>query len=436
VPAAQFEGSRWGAAWKLAALSGAGVLALAWTTPARADDQTPSPPPLMVAKAAVIAQDEPDATVPADVSVAETDSTAAPAPDPVPVRIVAPTGWKLAAKAPVVHRAAPAHVRVVVAHPAPAPVISAPARPVHPARPHHTAKRVHSRRAAAPRGWYQLRSVQYRVARADTGNVRPSLAAAPAQEPAASAAVLARQPVQKARTLCELRLHKCLQLCSWNATDNGPENGRWIGVCISSLDLDSQLDRLHELFIQRLWSIALDDRGTVAARQYQCFGTQYQSGACVSARPPRAKAADTHVSGRPVPAVATRVVHVESHPGGRVLAAVATRRTPPAKTVVRSSPSPSPSPQPRVRREVAPAPATATQSDDSSDWLLRSLVVLIAIAMLALVLAAGSELPSAGAAVTGVRTRLASKGLSSSRIDLGRESPNAPPRDGGIPYRD
>jgi hypothetical protein len=62
--------------------------------------------------------------------------------------------------------------------------------------------------------------------------------------------------------------------------------------------------------------------------------------------------------------------------------------------------------------------------------------VLIAIAMLALVIAAGSELPATGPALTGMRTRLASKGLSSSRIDLGRESPSTPPRDGGIAYRD
>jgi hypothetical protein len=50
------------------------------------------------------------------------------------------------------------------------------------------------------------------------------------------------------------------------------------------------------------------------------------------------------------------------------------------------------------------------------------------MALLALLLAAGSVLPGVGT----VRTRLGSRGLSSSSIDLGRESP----RGRGISYRD
>src|SRR5262249_7838607 len=72
----------------------------------------------------------------------------------------------------------------------------------------------------------------------------------------------------------------------------------------------------------------------------------------------------------------------------------------------------------------------------SGDWLLRSLVVLVAAAMVALLLAAVSELPPAETAVSGMRTRLASKGLSSSRIDLGRERAAAPARGNGVSYRD
>jgi hypothetical protein len=64
--------------------------------------------------------------------------------------------------------------------------------------------------------------------------------------------------------------------------------------------------------------------------------------------------------------------------------------------------------------------------------VLRSLVALIGIAILALLLSAGSALPPVGT----VKTRLASKGLSAGRIDLGRKSAAARPRGGGIPYRD
>jgi hypothetical protein len=104
-----------------------------------------------------------------------------------------------------------------------------------------------------------------------------------------------------------------------------------------------------------------------------------------------------------------------------VLAAASTHKSRAATAV--ESPSPG-------TREVAPA--AQARAGASSDWLLRSLVALVGIAMLALVLAAGSVLPGPGT----VRTRLASKGLSSSRIDLGRERAAAPARGRGIPYRD
>src|SRR5262249_5953932 len=108
----------------------------------------------------------------------------------------------------------------------------------------------------------------------------------------------------------------------------------------------------------------------------------------------------------------------------RVRAAVATHRAPAVRAAVVDRPA--------GRREVAPKSEAAA----SGDWLLRSLVVLVAAAMVALLLAAVSELPPAETAVSGMRTRLASKGLSSSRIDLGRERAAAPARGNGISYRD
>jgi hypothetical protein len=127
-----------------------------------------------------------------------------------------------------------------------------------------------------------------------------------------------------------------------------------------------------------------------------------------------------------VQADARSLAHVTIGHSRRQAAAVVTHGARSAtKTVVR---------RPRAVREVAPAQAGGT--DASADWLLRSLVALIGLAMLALLLAASSQLPAAGPAVGELRARLGSKGLSSSRIDLGRERSASPPRGRGIPYRD
>jgi hypothetical protein len=407
VQAAQIEG----ALWKLAALSGAGMLALALATPARADDQAP-PPPLMLAKTAVIAADEPDATVPIDAATPETDSAPVPAADPAPVRVVATPGWKLAAKPHVVHHAAPVPAQPSTPH----PVISTPSQPVRAARPHHAAKRARSARAPTRTAWYQVVPTQYRDARADSRDSRPTVGARPASTAAAAVAPPSPAHPQKARTICQLRLRKCLQFCSWIATDNASQNERWIGPCISSPDPPSRLDRLHELLLQRLWTVALVDRRTASERQYQHLGTQYQTGTASFGWELVAARSNSRARSRPAP-VATPValVSVARRGHARVLAAVAThhRPRPAAKTLERPSPE---------------ARGAAAQPRASTDGPFPSTVALIGMALLALLLAAGSVLPGVGT----VRTRLGSRGLSSSSIDLGRESP----RGRGISYRD
>ena len=213
---------------------------------------------------------------------------------------------------------------------------------------------------------------------------------------------------------------------------NGSQNERWIGACISSYEPVEKLDKVHQLLLRRLWSIALDVRNAASGRQYQCFAPQYQSGACATARsshPATRIRPQLHRQTTPAPvqppAVRTLARVTFRHPR-RATAAVATHGTRSAtKTVVR---------RPHTTREVAPAEAGATGG--SADWLVRSLVALVGVAMLALLLAASSQLPAAGTAVSGMRTRLGSKGLSSSRIDLGRERSASPPRGRGIPYRD
>lgn len=414
---------------KLTVLSGAGMLALAFATPAHADDQA-TPPPLMLAKTAVVALDEPDATISVDPVPPPADSAPSPPPDPVPVRVVATPGWKLAAKPPVEHRSARAQPHVPVLRAGPARVISSRPRAVHATRPQRAVKHADS----APQRWYQLGAAQYRSTRADSHGSSPGVATSAAPQPAAGLAAPSRAPVLGVRTICELRLKKCLQFCSRIAVDNAPENNRWIGTCISTRDRYSGLDRLHELLLQRLWTVALDDRKAGSAAQYQCFGAQYQSGACVV----EGSAATTSAFGwetvgaqtsrrtpvRRAAAVPSSPARVSTRGRKHVLAAVATHRAPAVKAAVVDRPA--------GRREVAPKSEAAA----SGDWLLRSLVVLVAAAMVALLLAAVSELPPAGTAVSGMRTRLASKGLSSSRIDLGRERAAAPARGNGISYRD
>jgi hypothetical protein len=430
VQAAQLVGAKRSATVKLAVLPFAGMVALAFATPAHADDQT-APPPLMVAHTAVIAPDEPDATVPSDAGAAQIESAApAPAPDPAPVRVVAVSGWQLAAKAHVVHRPAPVAAPVRTVSTAPRLVISASPRPVHATQSHAQAKRSRPAAARSQARWYQVSPLQYRHVRADLHAGRTQIAAAAPAKPAL--AIPAPSPVkpQKARAICELRLRKCLQICSWNAMHNGSQNERWIGACISSYDPVPKLDRLHELLLQRLWSIALDARNNASGRQYQCLGAQYQSGTCNAAR-----------SSRPTPVIRMQpqryapVISVAVAP--RTLASVTLRQPHGAATVAATrgtrAATKTVAPRPRAAREAAPAPAGGTGS--SADWLLRTLVALIGVAMLALLLAASSQLPAAGTAVAGMRTRLGSKGLSSARIDLGRERV-APPRGRGISYRD
>jgi hypothetical protein len=416
---------------KLAVLPFAGMVALAFATPAHADDQT-APPPLMVAHTAVIAPDEPDATVPVDAGATQIETTTpAPASDPAPQRVVAVSGWELAAKAHVVHRPAPvaAHVRAV--YTAPPRVISAAPRPVRAVQPHQPAKRARPAAATAQPRWYQLAPRQYRHARAGTHGGRHQIAAATPSKAALAVPRPAPAEPQKARAICQLRLRKCLQICSWNAMHNGSQNERWIGACISSYDPVPKLDRLHELLLQRLWSIALDPRNAASGRQYQCLGAQYQSGTCTAGRSSQPTTANRVQSHRQAPVTSAdvaapslaSVTFRNPQSPAKVVAAHGARAA--AKTVAPR--------RPRAAREVAPAPAGGTST--SADWLLRTLVALIGAAMLALVLAASSQLPAAGSAVAGMRTRLGSKGLSSARIDLGRER-FAPPRGRGISYRD
>jgi hypothetical protein len=413
---------------KLAVLSGVAMLGLALATPARADDQSP-PPPLMLGKSALVAPDEPDATV-VDTETPSSADVAAPPADPAPVRVVAVRGWELAAK--------PHHYRAVT-RPAetpatPAPVISRRAAVAQPVRAWHVRKTVSHRRSTAPSRWYQVPERQYRPTRA-SGLGGDSNAVAPAAQSGALHLAAPRPAGPRSqRTICELRARKCLQLCDSDASYTVSRNERWIRVCIAAPYAFSGLDRLHAILLQRIVSVARIAQRTGLAQQYQCMWAQYQSNQHRTCRESSQEPAlsPPRTSARVALHAQAPVIHAVADRPGRALAAVVTRERRAGHAVVRAA-NRAATEGSLGTPEVARSSASSSSTDD---WLLRSLVALVGVAMLAILLALVGEAPRAGASFAGARSRLVSKGLSTSRIDLGDASRSLRRRSGGIAYRD
>jgi len=75
-----------------------------------------------------------------------------------------------------------------------------------------------------------------------------------------------------------------------------------------------------------------------------------------------------------------------------------------------------------VRAREAGADSRTSPAHAFGNWSLRMLVLLMALAALALLLALASGLPTASATFPGLRSRAGSRGLSGSRIGLGRRA--------------
>ena len=441
MPEANREGKRRtvGRGMLIAVLPAAALLALAHVTSARADDQAP-PPPLMVAKSAVIVPDEPDATFVDDVAPPEPVSAPAPM---VEQKAVATEGRELAAK--------PHQMRPVVHHlpqpETPSPVISAHVRVVHPVRPHHAVSKASHAVAAATSRWYQIEPRQYRHARAGK-RISPrngvSLSAQPAS---ATQGRPSGAGPHMSRTVCAFRTGKCLQLCPSYAPYKFTQNGRWIGACNYVPVAVSRLDRLHAKLLERLWFVALNARAGVAAIQYQRLATQYQSGTSIAAppgegtrttapQPVRSRAHDV-VESRHTVVGRQAVAAKDGRRIARVLAAVATHETQPVKLqpVKPVRPSSVRTAAPKAHH-AAEASARAGAPSSSGDWSFRTLVLLTIVGFLAFVLAAFAQGTAPAAVLTGVRSRLGSKGLSASRVVLGDGTGERRRRGGGIAYRD
>jgi hypothetical protein len=249
------------------------------------------------------------------------------------------------------------------------------------------------------------------------------------------------------RSICAFRSGKCLQLCPSYASYKFTQNGRWIGACNYVPVAVSGLDRLHAKLLERLWFVALNARAGVAAIQYQCRATQYQSGTCTASPPSGGARTTARQPVRPRAHDVTENWHrvgarevVAARDGrrvARVLAAVATHEAQRAKPVRRSSVRAASVRAAATKpRHHAEASARAGAPGSSDDWSLRALIMLTIAGILAFALSAFAQGTAPAAALTGVRSRLGSKGLSASRVVLGEGTGARRRRGGGIAYRD
>ena len=429
----------------VAVLPAAALLALAFATPAHADDQS-APPPLMLSTDAVIVTDEPDATVDPEAAQLETASAPAPVVVQATTKVVAAEGWELAAKPQQLRRVVHRLPQPAAPRETPPVVISSHARPVHRVRPHHAVSHASRAGAEAPARWYQIAQWQYRQLRAKGGS-SPQNGVAHAVQPVY---VARGEPSgagpRMAQKVCAFRTGKCLELCAGYADYKATQNGRWIGVCNYVPVAMSGLDRLHASLLDRLWLLALNARAGASAGQYQCLALQYQSGTCSAApqggggtrdtpRQPARSRAHHRKASRAGLAEREGVAAVDGTRAARVLAAVATyaAHTPQA---TRHSRARAAAKTPGATREAAATPGSPGSPSSSDGWFLRTLIALTGIGILALLLAARSELRPPTTAFTGVRSRLGSRGLSASRVVLGEGHRERRRRRGRISYRD
>lgn len=404
----------------LVVLSTTAAAAVAFAAPANAEDQSP-PPPVMLAKSAVIVPDQPDDTAAVEISV---PSVAPPATDQVP-RATASFGWKIAAKLrPSRHVA---HVRPTlrtVQRSEPA-VISTPRAAITPVRRHHVSKRARTAPVSHSPTWYQVARAQYRQVESRARVRAESTAYVAAAEPAQGARATVRNELRTTRSICNVRLPKCLEVCAPDDAYNVSWNGHWIARCIFVRPAASALDKFHALLLQRLRTLAVSGTATRSGLQYQCLTAQYQAAACGdSASQPQvvggasavgwqlARAQRGGVAKQPRP---VRALPVAASPGrhrSHVLAASAVARQTDTQRVGRKPLRPAAIARRSDRSPEALAPASPARA--SGDWLIRSVFVLMGLAAFLALLVLASEAD----ALAGLRSRLGSRGLSTSRIAL------------------
>lgn len=371
---------------------------LAFATPAHATSE-PSPPLLLLESSATIVSGDGDA---ADVAAAPV--LVAPAtPTDESSDVIRPLEAETPANQVAAATLQQTWTRVMATHPRQSAVISVTRAASRPAPHREVAKPV--RRAS--RTWYQGQTRQYRhVPAAHVGRAR---------KPAFRNDVVEAIHVSGRPSIaCSFPTENCAGFCPVEAGYNLPWNAPSIATCISQ----QVAEEISEILAAGPLPLELRALRESWNSQYQCEGAQYHVDGCA-----KASVADAGwVLFRPSAPIrqrgATTRVEDVARPQRPLSASVVAHRTPAAKATEVRRPQPAATKPANGRVGVAAPLASTTQGADS-DWLLRTLALLIGAAAIALFLALSAELDGVSRKAVAVRSRLASKGLSASRIPVG-----------------
>jgi hypothetical protein len=426
-----------GALLKVGLVSTTTVAALAFASAARAEDQ-PAPPPLLLVKSATIAPEEGEAEADAAAAV-PVDVVSSTQED---VDVAAPSEEKKPAKRPSERRVRPVSARVVTTRHTRRPVISGSRTRGRPVAKREAVKPAAHKALSSGVGWYQVLPSQYRPVE---HSVRPTplTQVRRVEERALVRGVTpARSEPRTPPIICASLAEKCLELCPGDAIYNGSWNGPAIGRCISASELRVALEKIHQIIAEGLLGASASAETNVAEPRYQCEGRQYHDGICADGAHVAVRmasegdaAAGSHLArsvAEDTPSSARAVVD-----GGRPqrlgsALGVAVRRTHAEPVGKVRAPLASSTGSPSRRAAVARPVSAATADKPFDDWFLRSLLALMGIAAAGVLLAILFERDGAGNAVTALRSRIGSRGLSAARIALGARARQP----GGIHYRE
>ena len=399
------------------AVAAAALVGVAFAAPARAEDPS-TPAPLMLGTSVVIPPEEPQA-LPADVT---------PPVDPSS-EVQPPEAQEIPAKSTRAER--PDVPRLVISA-----MHSARANVTRDGQPHAVA------------GWYQVSPRQYRRLSDGVRSPRTMGHVRTAPSTVDSATPPKASAPQAVRMTRHIASHTCAEVCARDRRYNVPWNASHISTCIFALPSQPGRELLCERLLERMRSLLAARASSRAGGQYQQARTQYQSGdldevptvavtaytagwQLVGANTPEGTVESVE---RLSPARPT-VAPVPGKPAvSDVRAAVAVHRIRGANGARMRARSTETAPRgPRSRAAlVAHAPTTSS----SSDWFVRTLLLLGA-AGAALLLVAGAKVGGLDKGVAELGYRIGSRGLTPNRIALRNDAIDSRrPRGSGIRYRE
>lgn len=385
---------------------------LAFATPAHATSE-PSPPLLLLESSATIVSGDGDA---ADVAVAPV-SVAPATPNDESSDAIRPLEAETPANQLAAATLQQTWTRVIATHPRQSAVISVPRAASRPAPHREVAKPV--RRAS--RAWYQGQTRQYRHG--------PAAHVGRARKPAFRNDVGGAVHVSGLPSIaCSFPTENCAGFCPIEAGYNLPWNAPSIGMCISQ-QVAEEISKLLAAGSPPLELRALRESWN---SQYQCEGAQYHVDGCAKASVDDAGWVLFRSSAPARQPDATAGVEAVARPQRALsVSSVVAHRPPAAEATEVRRPQPAATRPASGRVGVAAPIASPTQRADS-DWLLRTLALLVGAAAIALLLALSAELDGVSRKAVAVRSRLASKGLSAGRVPVGGTDKSR----AGIRYRE